>query len=521
MEIKDKLIAALFRLLTISLIALTVSSANARENIFRYGGIGENDGPTEWLRGVKFEWEAAMNVSTLVGEPVVDARFRWLVIPGASKVEIPSFRGAEDPYTTIDLPSLGYEAAEKIVLIQAKVVFFFKGPSGFGQYGILSDVGVVENPDGTTWSFNVAGSPNWNEFIFDHPPGTLRKEVLDSDYFSEDQAKSLYKGGLEFSHAVLWDAELTFYDLHNWYAQYTSAPEIVATQKAYRRAATRVQRSFGYDVQAESGAVRARFENASQNNFIGKARIINSDFHTRLLDNGRNGLQIPAEAIYRDDLTKRYVRLSSLPREFTRKGDTVAYRREMKLISEELARDIERARGWMTSEKNPDDYPRGVETEANYVEAERIYLFESLEFLGSGKQQDMVDLLNVWKFLYPDVGFSMRLIDRRSFKYSACIGKYCNNSFITARITARCSVQCPKELFTYSPPLPKEGSEELEKLKVLWSRMPTHTSIDYNYTDGGNDFSKTNTIAELNAIMNRMDIKDYRIKPIEGEFAIP
>lgn len=107
----------------------------------------------------------------------------------------------------------------------------------------IESVGVTGKPG--EWSYNVAGSPDWDE-LFTSVSGVQ---------LSEDAAKNLWAANLAILDAAVVEGELSLHDIHSAYVDlYEDRERYRVLGEAYGRLKEGLERTYGIDVQNAPGA---------------------------------------------------------------------------------------------------------------------------------------------------------------------------------------------------------------------------------------------------------------------------
>lgn len=180
-----------------------------------------------------FSWELGARIGLLLGEPVVSVRLKW--DDPAGILTIPTLTPNGRSYNTIRFGQLPQDLQEKPRLMDVKVRLTVS--DGQNLMNIVADVGITGKPG--EWSFNVPGSPDWDEFLLLSGTDT---------YLSEEGAKDAWKRGLTLSDAVLVDATLSLYDLHEAYIKdYEDRETYRVLGAAFKRLTDGLYRSYGIE----------------------------------------------------------------------------------------------------------------------------------------------------------------------------------------------------------------------------------------------------------------------------------
>lgn len=237
------MLRAFFGILLVSIGA--AGSAQAWE--YSTEGIAGASGLAQ-VETILFDFDTEVELSLLLGEPVINTRMRWEIEPSQSLAEIPALDAGESPFITVPLYDLGSAAYDKIRLYNVVLQFQFSTSSGQTLY-LAQDAGDLAVGDGQEWSFNVSGSPDWDEVFY-------RSPLLSSDgqrsYFPAAVSQQGFVEQLRLEDVTILTAEVSFFDLHNWYAQSSPEAEASALARAYTTAAAGVHEAFGLEVDVEA-----------------------------------------------------------------------------------------------------------------------------------------------------------------------------------------------------------------------------------------------------------------------------
>ena len=236
---------SLFSLIYLFVFSVAVSAGIARADDAYFGTGTATDSVTSGGGILHFDWSSQVAIGTLLGEPVVSARFLYLNKP-TSIVPLVSAPGDEPSYPpTVLMSSLDARVQTKPRLYDVKIEFKFR----VGDYknyfiGLVADVGAPGIGDGETWSYNTPGSPGWDRLF--NPWG---ENGRNPNFFNGADARKLYKAGLHLVGAQVISARVSWHDLKNWYVRDT--PELVypVYRDAERKLARGIEKSFGYPVE--------------------------------------------------------------------------------------------------------------------------------------------------------------------------------------------------------------------------------------------------------------------------------
>ncbi|MCV0429513.1 MAG: hypothetical protein K5905_29075 [Roseibium sp.] len=186
-----------------------------------------------------FDWEADLRLGLLLREPVVSLRFKYDNLDG--QVTLPELTERGRSYPTMRYALLTQDLQKEVRLTGVKLRMTFATKIGGRNYqlvDLIADVGATSNPGG--WSFNVPGSPDWDELFLEHG----RENV----FVPEETAKEAWKNGLTLTGVEFEDAELNFYVLHEKYMRGYDRETYRELGVAYERLIEGLNRSYGIDL---------------------------------------------------------------------------------------------------------------------------------------------------------------------------------------------------------------------------------------------------------------------------------
>ncbi|GGB52012.1 hypothetical protein GCM10011316_25010 [Roseibium aquae] len=301
-------IARLFTLkwFLVILPLLTTQPSLAFEESF--GSIGEGaSGTRVTMNNVTFSYEAKVSVKSLLGEPVVAASFRWLLDPRASGVELRVLDGDRLETRPIPVSELGEEAAKQLGIYNVTLRLVVR--AGNKQYVMFIDAGAIANGDGKSWSYNVAGSPNYDKFLLN----SFATEDAPNLYVSAEEAQSAMKQGLEPVSLSVHSFSVSSQKLVRWYENNSRERRIPGRISLLRRLSESVERNFGYAVD-----VNAMLDSAEQ---AGLATT---------------GDRLARYQAHFDKLTEYIDKLKDVPERFRQGGNNKAYEEEVADIEQEI-----------------------------------------------------------------------------------------------------------------------------------------------------------------------------------------
>jgi hypothetical protein len=234
-----------FAFAAICLVASAVQAAPPLE--FKLEGAQMVRGSSESTREAYFniKWEADLKMGLLLGEPVISVRLRYDITSGLIALPYLGTKGVT--YQTLYYEKLPQELQSKIRLtdIKLNVAFIASPVTGTPIVHIVEDVGATGPPG--EWSFNVPGSPDWDDlFLLPSPAGA---------YLGESAAITVWKEGLSLYTAHLESLDVNLYDLHEAYMKdYGDREEYRALEAANNRLIEGIRRSYGFDASANPAA---------------------------------------------------------------------------------------------------------------------------------------------------------------------------------------------------------------------------------------------------------------------------
>ena len=199
---------------------------------------------------VVIDWEAEVRLGLLLGEPVVSVRFKYEIVDGVVTLPIV---GSGGEYNTVPIRDLPSDWREGIRLIDVDLGVDVTQQTIASPY-LIADVGAPGRPG--EWSFNVPGSPDWDE-LFRDPDLDL---INEDNFLDELEAQTIWQEALNLSDAFILDAELSFYHLHNTYMR-SGREEYRGLGIASNRLTEGVRRSYGLDASDHPDAWRAEVLN--------------------------------------------------------------------------------------------------------------------------------------------------------------------------------------------------------------------------------------------------------------------
>lgn len=224
------------------------------------GGSARIQGNRDYTKGavLSFDWKAEVRLGLLMGEPVVSVRFIWGDPVGI--VTLPELTPSGRAYTPIHLAKLPVDLRRHPRLMDVKLRLTFS--DGVSLLDHVADVGVTGAPG--QWSFNVPGSPDWDALFRVHGQDA---------FFPESTAKSAVGNGLTLVSAVLEEATISLYHLHEDYVRlYGVREEYRVLGAAYERLLDGLERSYGIDASGISGGWTDAYFVAENSGVLGSAR---------------------------------------------------------------------------------------------------------------------------------------------------------------------------------------------------------------------------------------------------------
>jgi hypothetical protein len=224
---------------------LMVQPSMAFEETF--GGIGAGaTGGRVTMNNITFAYEARVSVKSLLGEPVVAASFRWLLDPSASGVELRVLSGDKLEKRPVPVSELGEEAARKLGISDVKLRLVVR--AGKNRYVMFIDAGAIAKGDGKSWSYNVAGSPNYDRFLL----SSFASEDAPNLYVPAEEARAAMKSGLQPDSLSVHSFSVSDQKLVRWYENNSKERRIPGRISLLRRLSESVERNFGYDVDVDA-----------------------------------------------------------------------------------------------------------------------------------------------------------------------------------------------------------------------------------------------------------------------------
>lgn len=187
---------------------------------------------------LNFDWEIRFRIGILMGEPVVSLESRYEIIGGL--VTIPRFDPIGEDYETFRYADLTSDQKELVQLYDMQVEVVFDTGTG-RSVALLADAGYL-GPQGQ-WSFNVPGSPDWDELFYEPSSPMIDGEP---DYYTEDEAKAFYRSGLTPVAVSIQNLGIALTDLHWWYYDNTEPARYRALSRANDRLLDGLRISYGY-----------------------------------------------------------------------------------------------------------------------------------------------------------------------------------------------------------------------------------------------------------------------------------
>lgn len=238
---------AVMILLLVLAMAMPALAQDRQKNpgrmIFDFSGEATLEGdarrPAEAGTRLLIDYDGRLTMGLLMGEPVIMVRMKYQIIGGS--VTIPTVEPGKPKYETIDLDQIPSIARDKIGIYDMKMVFHFETP-GNQDVRILEDGGAFMKAN--EYSFNVPGSPNWNQ-VFVTSLGDFTDRGI--EYLDAESAKAFWGRGLALIDNEIHDAKLTLHDLHLWWRENNTIPEYKATMRAVERLRDAIQISYGYE----------------------------------------------------------------------------------------------------------------------------------------------------------------------------------------------------------------------------------------------------------------------------------
>lgn len=291
-----------------------------------FGGIGANaTGSRVTMNNITFAYEAKVSVKSLLGEPVVAASFRWLLDPDASAVELRVLSGDKLEERLVPVSEFGEEATKQLGISNVKLRLVVQ--AGKNKYVMFIDAGAIAKGDGKSWSYNVAGSPNYDRFLL----SSFASEDAPNLYVSAEEARTAMKSGLQPDSLSIHSFSVSDQKLVRWYENNSKERRIPGRISLLRRLSESVERNFGYDVDID-----AMLQSAEQ-----------------------AGLAVSGDRLARyqahyDTLTEYIDKLKDIPERFRESGNEKAYAEDVASIDEEIRKqDAAQVANNNTTEQEP------------------------------------------------------------------------------------------------------------------------------------------------------------------------
>jgi len=189
-------------------------------------------------------WKARIQIGSLMGGALVSSTFNWNLRGGGSPgatVCLPHGLPGRDP-VMISLSDIMDRATEERLLsvydVELQVVFH--NPKDQDRYGILIDAGAIGKAN--QWSFNVPGSPDWDEMFFVHSIDNMKG--VSPNYVDRKKAIEIFKEG-EIVDVHLNDIKVSAWDAMHWWRKNNKLAETVAMVGAVNRIREGVRTAYG------------------------------------------------------------------------------------------------------------------------------------------------------------------------------------------------------------------------------------------------------------------------------------
>jgi hypothetical protein len=263
------------------------------------------------VNGVSFKYDLDFRLGMLMGDPVIQLRFRWLADRSLTKVKVPVRREGKWVDVEMSLYDLGPEAQRMFDIYDVKVQVRFQ--SGGKNYYLVEDAGAIARGDGKKWSYNTPGSPQWDKFLTDQ----RSTAALPARFVSAAEAKQAVKAGLVLKSFQILGLKRNDAGIRSWYSG-SAQNKIAAREQALRRIATGVKRSFGYE--------------AFPDLIINEARSRFVSFNRQ-----KSGDMVRAYEAQLAVLDRAIEKLKNLPERFKDKGSPESYEAAVSGAEDELA----------------------------------------------------------------------------------------------------------------------------------------------------------------------------------------
>lgn len=293
-------------------------------------------------QGVYINYGYKLNLSTLLGEPVIRLNVKTEIDRFNSVVTVPDLTIGLTAYEKIDLRSLDYQAAKLISLYDMTLQFEFGIDNR--SFFIIADAGAIAVPDGQTLSFNPPGSPDWSKLFLKasapttrHKKGMALQGISNTKYVSDETAKYLYdkilKNELDFPVKVSMIAvQVSEYDLHNWVRNRDSKPDLVLLESGIQTVQQSLRTIFGY--QLPDSAIKKMSE-----------KIKNEPAASRF-----------------DRMMSYFAAVGTIAEEHSPRGNYDLFKADMTKMQEALKRQRKKLdaniRGWRSSDQDPNYFEK-------------------------------------------------------------------------------------------------------------------------------------------------------------------
>lgn len=199
-----------------------------------------DESQAQYGANLNFDFEVRFRLGLLAREPVLSMESRYDIIGGV--VTTPTFDGGEDGYETRQYGLLASELQERVRLYDMKVEVIFTTGVG-SDVAVMLDAGHL--PGELEWSFNVPGSPSWDELFYEPSSQMVNGERR---YYDAESAKAIWRSGLSPSSVVLRSVRVSFFELHQWYWRNNAPVRYDAVMRANDRLLDGLRISYGYRI---------------------------------------------------------------------------------------------------------------------------------------------------------------------------------------------------------------------------------------------------------------------------------
>ncbi len=227
-------------LMALLLLATPATAQQIDKSVSGRAVVSGNTRPTEGAV-VELDWEVQVRLGLLMDEPVLSLYLKFEQPDFAwptNTVTLPVLTRAGQRYIPVRLSQLPEKVSSRFRLMNVKMRLTFRSNAQRALFYAIGDVGIT-GLEGE-WSFNVPGSPDWDELF--------RRDANREIYYDEQTARQLYENDLTLVRAEVYSAELNLHDLHATYLRnYEAREQYRVLGEAYDRLLDGLQRSYGID----------------------------------------------------------------------------------------------------------------------------------------------------------------------------------------------------------------------------------------------------------------------------------